>query len=593
MKTISMNYNKTAVKEFSDIISNFLTAENLKTAFQKYIHPSLSRNSFKFTDEKGKTIQMRVLSSKTEPKAEYTKLFAAIFSDDDNLNRFLEIIPENDRYVIKHSLRRMWVSIHELPDDIKSDTRYISTYSIDRKLRSLFPLFESAWTYDTDSCLALNTKLLYAIWRRQTAHSKPDFLPEQAEPGQTDYNFEDDVLLYMPSLITMARSGTLALGKNKTIPKGLFKQLRATGLSDIDDNSAEMPVRMLMIAHILKNFHIHLKSSAANESDTLTTIKGNIIQNSISVFNNAFTTFLPFIKGINPKYTEENGYYIIFEIYNLLKRYPEQWLPADCLGDLLRAASAKQRTPVAITYRYDKYYPTMPRDKQTNQVITYAQMMEQIAEPFTRACLFLLGAIGIVDLRVRNSAQSILSQHYSPLIGFRLTPLGEWVFDLKKNYEFKSKFNKQDFFEVHSERLIIRSLQENNPFLPLITRLTQPIGGNKYMLTEASFMTACKSASDVEKFISVLNDNLPGPLSTVWENFFNKMRQHCKPLTMASITQYRLFKVSPDNNEFISLLTNDPKLSRMILRVDGYKLLVHNADYPAFSDRLRELGYIL
>ena len=97
-----------------------------------------------------------------------------------------------------------------------------------------------------------------------------------------------------------------------------------------------------------------------------------------------------------------------------------------------------------------------------------------------------------------------------------------------------------------------------------------------------------KKNSKISIFKQFIADKLP-PL---WEQFFQQLLQHIHPL-MEDKTSYKRYTLSPDNREFIQLITTDPVLRQLVIRAEGYRLMVKTEDVRKFETQLKKHGYLL
>jgi hypothetical protein len=67
---------------------------------------------------------------------------------------------------------------------------------------------------------------------------------------------------------------------------------------------------------------------------------------------------------------------------------------------------------------------------------------------------------------------------------------------------------------------------------------------------------------------------------------------HCNPFTVEK-TNYRHYRVSPQNAELIRLITSDEQLRKLVVRAEGYLILVAEDDIRKFENQLKKHGYLL
>ena len=76
------------------------------------------------------------------------------------------------------------------------------------------------------------------------------------------------------------------------------------------------------------------------------------------------------------------------------------------------------------------------------------------------------------------------------------------------------------------------------------------------------------------------------------EQFFQTLLQHCHPL-QEDITGYKHYTLQPTNRELIQLVTTDPVLRQLVIRAEGYRIMVKTTDLKKFETQLKKHGYLL
>ena len=173
----------------------------------------------------------------------------------------------------------------------------------------------------------------------------------------------------------------------------------------------------------------------------------------------------------------------------------------------------------------------------------------------------------------------------------RLTPLGRYAMGVTKEYEMP-KIKQEVYFELDPERLIIRSLKDPNPYEQLLRDTAEPISRGRFQTSALSFLSGCHSREDVEGKISIFKQFIANELPPLWEQFFQSLLQHCKPLEEDKAS-YRHYTLQPDNRELIHLITTDPTLRQLAIRAEGFRLLVRIEDIRKFENQLKKHGYLI
>ena len=129
-------------------------------------------------------------------------------------------------------------------------------------------------------------------------------------------------------------------------------------------------------------------------------------------------------------------------------------------------------------------------------------------------------------------------------------------------------------------------------YLPLYIKafmLTIKIG---WIGIALSLLANCHNRNDVEDKISIFRQFIASDLPPLWQQFFHSLLQHCNPLQKDKQT-YQHYTLQPDNSDLIHLITTDPVLRQIVVRAEGYRILVKSDDLRKFEAQLKKHGYLL
>ena len=226
----------------------------------------------------------------------------------------------------------------------------------------------------------------------------------------------------------------------------------------------------------------------------------------------------------------------------------------------------------------------------THQYITVNHYTDEFGYTGLQSFAYLLCSLGMAEIAV-NEDHISNNTPFSNLQYLRLTPLGCYVLDMAHEYE-PPQIEHVAYFELDPDRLIIRSLVNPNPYAQLLMDTSVPISTNRFQTSAMSFLANCHTRDDVESKIKIFQQFIADELPPLWQQFFEQLLQHCHPL-MEDRTSYQHYTLKPDNTELIQLVTTDPVLRAIVIRAEGYRLLVKTVDIRKFETQLKKHGYLL
>ena len=304
--------------------------------------------------------------------------------------------------------------------------------------------------------------------------------------------------------------------------------------------------------------------------------------------------FYPHIKGLRKKLIERNRLeQVCGMLFDRLKYSDGRWVQiAEVLGEELSCTNEDIAVVIRSLLVFD---PTEQSDdvdlvnEFSRKNFTLDSFLTEFGLTALRATAFMLSSIGLAEV-----ALSPLHRTESPFAGVeyvRLTPLGRYAFELEQSYE-APHIEQKAYFELDPDRLIIRSLVEPNPYAQLLRDTSAPISKNRFETSASSFLANCKSREDVENKIAVFRQFISSELPPLWKQFFDLLLRHCHPL-QPDTESYKHYRLSSDDTELIHLITTDEQLRRLVIRAEGYLILVRQADMRKFEEVLKKHGYLL
>lgn len=421
---------------------------------------------------------------------------------------------------------------------------------------------------------------------------------ELPSSGYTVCNLEVDSVAKFPLMQGLLKAGKVQMrqkGVGLTDVKRIAKSL---GLAEIfaDDavkGSAQEGLRARYWIELLA-YDYHVLRFRRDGSESVETVMRNMFGTQFFRLSYMLLPLLlPHIKGLRRQLVEENTLTDLLAFFkSTLTIHPREWV--DVAGVLQQSAIV----PACTTETDYLGMVFSPANMSDSADLTNEYNHKQISADsfFTEFGLTVLQAFSLMlcSLGVAEVALSSLHRPESPFARvecLRLTALGRYALGIDSTYE-APHFDQQVYFELDPERLIIRSLVNPNPYEQLLKDSSVRISTNRYETSASSFLANCKSKDDVEKNITIFRQFISSDLPPLWKQFFDSLLQHCHPLKKDA-TSYQHYVVEPDNTDLIRLLTSDEKLRQLVVRAEGYRILVRVADQAKFESRLKQFGYLL
>lgn len=274
-------------------------------------------------------------------------------------------------------------------------------------------------------------------------------------------------------------------------------------------------------------------------------------------------------------------------LLRVLKLNEESFRPVSAL-------EAKKRLYVPITKGYGTEKDFIDTPDLYDEVITM---------PLLKGSLALLAAMGIVEMVFNNPSNNYRQREKSYLSvfdgiqGVKLTALGEYLLGRSGEYNaFQTKQVAEGVLMLDEHRLIAKLSAKNSllelqlqDFMRPLASVEQSNGAILYKMDYASFLKDCRDRVDVATKIAQFKSEISAKLPPVWERFFGEVLHRIEPFTEEK--QYRVFTLSP-SLDLMRLLTQDDVLKKVIIKAEGYKILVSKHDITTLRKRLEKHGYL-
>lgn len=218
-------------------------------------------------------------------------------------------------------------------------------------------------------------------------------------------------------------------------------------------------------------------------------------------------------------------------------------------------------------------------------------IVRQLSEPFVKALLFCFSTLGMVELAYREPQAGDTSP-YDGLQYVRLTELGKYVLEITDHYEPQFTNDEDPAFKLDEQRLLIKVLRNDSPFVQLLANFAACITPSLYSVSYESFLRDCSTYHDVEQKVKMFKQYICKNQPQVWKQFMADVTKRCNPFGVPK-DNYVLLTLSPDDTDLQRLVLTVPSIRRYVLKAESYMLLVKEDDLDKLSAAMKKLGYLV
>lgn len=283
----------------------------------------------------------------------------------------------------------------------------------------------------------------------------------------------------------------------------------------------------------------------------------------------------------------------------------------DCLFDSLTVIQDKEWTPVdnvvheAYRRLYIKNKELLVPDgdmwpylcfRSTNETakeLNPGNIVKYMTFQLVRGYIYFLTAIGVLETSVRLRHRLDEESSYDCLRYTRLTPLGMFALDRGPHVDISVKIKYLYNYELIDNPLIIVALNPGNPYNQWLNRIGEQ-RGNRWVVTARSFLQHCRNEADLDSLIAEFRKYICKKLPPAWETFFKQLKSNVgRGSLVVETRRYVVCRINPENVALQRLLSTDPEFREMVIRAEGYRIMVPTECYDDFVLLLRNAGYMI
>ncbi|MFP4268413.1 MAG: hypothetical protein ACLFQW_10495 [Spirochaetaceae bacterium] len=217
-----------------------------------------------------------------------------------------------------------------------------------------------------------------------------------------------------------------------------------------------------------------------------------------------------------------------------------------------------------------------------------------ITRPLLKGYCYIMASLGLLEiveeepvkLLIKNGKPTPISP-FEGLRQVRVTPFGAWCLEISRE--------KPELHQVSYEAIADREL-------PLVTyrgkslecklfleRIGDPIGEDRFRISEASFIRDCNSTKDIENQIGDFHRLIAKDPANHWEELFSRVRERARLFEREELC---IMIHLPEDSELRRLFVEEKKLSSLVVRAEGGRIVVKQQNYKKLRKALESYGVL-
>ncbi len=546
-------------------------------------------------------------SNKNRKKLDYIYLFEKLLDDKEYLDAFLKKLYETEcskniyytfiwlKYVVIQQ-----DEIYKLCKDIENYLPYEINYKGSKLYDNLgFINVDKDYHHDNKIFFFISENIrmfLQYILPRPEDYNLLPLLPEKIKPTKYSYENETGILDFINIASDMFESGLIEFNKAGTKPLAKTIKMLKSSIG-IKEFYQEKPLNDYVSNLLLITFFGFYHKKKKLHKKPIENLKEFITTLDYWVYTEIYKILLTHLKGIVSYYY--SGIYKFAQ--KIFKDFPSNNFVS--IENILHYAIYRD-IKLDINSRYDtnRYKMDVVLQNEMFYFEDYVLVEENYNElfyfPYIKGIMFYFAALGIVEIRYdepisKSSYKQRGKDFVLPWDGLRyvrLTELGRYIFGHIDKYKPKEIKKAKQEIKFDEYKPIITINPNDMVLKTKVEKYAEPIDKKRYILSYAQIFKDCKTKKQlknkIDNFYEIIEKNPP----QIFKDFLSKIEQNTN-----------LFKKKTDeivielknNKELLNLFLTNHKLKEMIIKAEGYRVIVLKSDLPKFTKIVKENGFFV
>jgi hypothetical protein len=583
------------------------TKEPLYELWYAPVKDFLSKNISKSWDgQNAIDITRGINLEKIPQKTEIVIICANFYSNKAAVRALYESQSEQDKKVMAKGTWQEFISLKDLEkiygqpvmyvEKVPGNTYYRDTYRLikDNIFKRWHPFLSihDRWndSYAANSAKFLENKnpgLVFPDLMRKVfsgALPKPEgyyLKPTNPTEEFTIFDSEETIFRELPLITSYYLQNKINYSQkgypNAATARKMLKSLQLKTFPGEGENA----IRAMMIAGLFEGFKM-----------------ASILESPLNILKQLFARnfhqkppapfLLPHLKGVNYFYYNDFNGDVTINIFQIFKDMPlEHWVTFENIKQF--ASSHFIKLEPLGPWKMGKLSTEFGMKGGYGTSINNANVDDYVSIPHLAGHIYLLAAFGLMEISIDENVPLIFS-YYDGLQACRLTNLGAYILGLKKDYT-----------QPESDAETKLSFDENSPVIriegnialgdTMMNNYAVKVSGNRYQFSPEKFLKDCKATKDLENKITLFKQTINQKLPVFWENYLQQLVINSQAIHKKN--NMRIFKLPPENKELHRIIAQDNELRNLIIKAEGFHILVEEKQSAFFINRMKALGYLI
>jgi hypothetical protein len=539
---------------------------------------------------------MQFINKKIKDETFREALSAKLTSTQSSKELYYKLIWEDDKIPIEFLSETIPLPQITLPDQSYG----LHQVALEGDL-SLISHFTHAGSYFTKeySFVQINPKIVALLKFLFPLPADYELLPIES-PEETEYTYsnEEGILGFITLLDEMIEHNLVEVSdtNEKTSTKTLNVLKKSSGIPEFYTEKGMDSYANDMLTRSFYFFRFAQKSYRNKELESLKEFVQYQLDNRPRFFiSRIFTFHLKKVRFSQIDTSQAGLFRLLKEI--LMKMPKEGWVGFENLSHYC----FYRRYEIHLEAKHKTDYYTMDCETELGDSRTMSvgdAYHEIFLNPLLKASLFYLGALGLLEIKYDDPfSECGFSAEGKPYISvwdglryIRFTELGKYLLGFTKVYTPKVVQQEKREIKFDEYKPIMTINPKDTITIAKLEGYAEKIDSNKYALSYPKIFKECNSFKALDLKIAAFYKNIEEHPPKVFVDFFEEIRNRANLL---SIDRKQVVIELENDKALLNLFMNNKKLQELIIKAQGYRILVLKENLPKVKKILHDNGFFI
>ncbi len=537
------------------------------------------------------------LISENSNKQTFLDLMEQMFSKEEVFSTIFETLPEEVRKIFVHLA---WEGRYNLTDREEYLSKEESGYNVYRGLKDDYLFFKVGENGKKEGYLHLHNDIVRML--RKLLPKPKDYYINASRGKNYAYskNNEKEVVEKFALYYNFYSQGNLSLSSsNKILKESKRNMYKYCSIAEYYKDSKDLDYLKtetlgLFFFLVKDEYLIPETFRLDNYKDTVNKLlSGELIKDDGYHYT---SLYLNYLKGLRNIWKNgENIKRCLESIRKVLMELPDEGMVG--VDNIIKYLIYRDEFLEIINPQdvYDYIYINEANYGRT-RIGNYDSYYGYITEPFVKSILFLLGTLGVVEVYYDTPCASeglyLKNGYLSKYDGLKyvgLTDLGKYILGRLDTYDFGDDKEEAEIY-LDEDRPILSIIGDAPIKSMLLERMANRIGPNKFKFTREAFLKDVEELEKLEEKIAEFRKIVGSPLPEYWEDFFGELQN--KAEAIERVRDIVVLQLSQDR-ELINIIGKSEELKGLILKAEGFYILVREENKERVVEILKKYGYFV